>query len=305
MALKTELEELLKVMKPEDAEKARGVLEAYPQLADGWLRQADYSRQVAEARTARDKAEKLLADNKEWWNVKKPLFDSWEAEKRALTEENIKLRTAVESASKVAAAAAGSDGAPADLAAIEKAVLDRMRATGGMFTRDDIQKLAGEEAQKRVEDAVAGKVTEGITNATNDFLTKTFPQTTNFILDAVDLTFQHQAEFGKPLDRKALSEYMRTNQLADPKKAYEQMVAPERQQRLIRAEAEKLANQIVTERTGIPGSSAPGSVGPGPFQIRLSDDAKVDPLAGKDVRKIGSGDLGRAAAAEMVAEGKF
>lgn len=303
MALKAELEDLLKVMKPEEAEAQRKLFEAYPQLADGYLRQADYSRQVAEARSARDRADKKFNENVEWWNQKKPLVDSWEAEKQALTEENVRLKTAVESASKVAAAGAGADGT-VDVAAISQATLDRMKAVGGVFSREDIAKIAAEEAEKRVEAKVNDRLTSGISSATQDFLTKTFPAALGVIADINDLQFEHRAEFGKPLDRKALSQYMSEHKLTDARQAYEQMVGKDRAEKEIERRAQERAQQLYTERMGTPGSGAPGAVQPGPFQIRLSEDAKVDPMAGKDV-KVGGGDLARAAAAELAAEGKF
>ena len=300
MALKAELEELLKVMKPEEAEAQRKLFEAYPQLADGFLRQADYSRQVAEARTRAEAAEAERKKNVEWWNSNKPVYDRTLTENEALKEENVKLKAAVESASRTAVGGQGGDAV--DLAAVTKAVMDQLTATGGRFTQADIDRIAEAKAKAIIDSAVAEKVTAGVTAASDTFLKQTFPGVTNFLLDAIDLSFQHQAEFGKPLDRKALSDYMKEHKLASPKDAYEQMVAPVRQEKEIERRAQERANQIVTER-GIPGSGAPGGE-PGPFQIRLSEDAKVDPMAGKDV-KVGSGDLGRAAAAELVAEGRY
>jgi len=301
MALKTELEELLKVMKPEEAEAQRKLFEAYPQLADGYLRQADYSRQVAEARAARDKADKKYSDNLEWWNSKKPLVDGWEAEKQALTEENLKLKTAVESASKTAVAGQGGDSV--DIATVAKAVMDQLAATGGRFTQADIDKIAENKAKAIVDSVVTDKVTSGLASASDLFLKQTFPQVTNFILDSVDLSFEHQREFGKPLNRKELSDFMKANGIAEPKKAYEEMTKQARMDREVERRAEERARQLLTERNGLPGGGAPGAT-PGAFQIRLSEDPKLDPMAGKEVR-VGAGDLARAAAAELAAEGKF
>jgi len=299
MALKPELEALLKVMAPEEAEAQRKIFEKYPSMGEGYLRQADYDRFMNENKGKLTTAEKW----KEWAdrNITEVDGKTTSREAVALREQLSAVETeAAELRKKATEAVIAHGGDPADVEKVTAAVLAKIG--GEPTTKAEMARLVAEETTKTVGVALE--------KARKDFYEKDFAEATNWITGMNAVQFDYRDEFGKSLNRVEFAKFMKDNGIADPIKAYEAYVAPERKKKEIQTEADKLYNDRVAkekkdreERGEFPGSSgAPTPVGG--LQLRLNKKDETDPLFGKTV-ELGDGSVAAAAAADLRSEGKI
>jgi len=290
--LPQDVQDLLKLMSPEDATAFTKVVEAQPKLAEGWLRQSDYDRNsnkwksdVAAANAERDRWV-------EWGNKSKPKHDSLLEDYDRIQAENEELKA------KVTTAVAAGGGTVQDATAIQAAVQQRLDEFKGQFiSRKDVDTMIEQETVKRVTPILEAE--------RQKFFETTWPQTILFQSQMVESQLNHRVEFNEPLDVKALSDYMREQNISDLGKGYKDFVGPKRQEREIKRQVEEGIKQFKSTQNvpGVSGSSVSQELGP--LQIRI---AERDPLslanpANKNVG-VGDGVLANMAAAELRAEGK-
>jgi hypothetical protein len=295
MALKPELEALLKVMDPADAEVQRKIFEKHPQLGDGWLRQADYDRSMNENKTKLQTADKW----KEWADRNVVEVDGKHMSRDAVTlraELEAAERTKAELERKVAESVVAHGGDAADVEKVTAAVLAKIG--GEPASKTEIARLVGEETTKAVS--------AGLKAAQTEFFEKTFAPSVNWMTGMTQVQYDYRDEFGKNLPRADFAKFMKDNNLSDPTLAFEQFVAPDREKKRIAEAADKLYQDRVKEeekKGTFPGSSgAPTPVGG--LQLRLNKKADDDPLFGKTV-ELGDGSVAAAAAADLRNEGKI
>jgi hypothetical protein len=293
MALNPALEELLKKLPKEAADQQRKILEAHPELGEGWMRQADYDRSMNEGKEKITAAEQERDKWKGWADRNVPKIEEQNKQWDAREAELKTLRDKVAAASSAAAAAAGGNGGGGDHSDIEAKVLDRVQKLG-YATSTDIAKIAAEEAQKKVSEQL------------EQFNKTTGPGYIEFTLTAQDLQLQHFKEFGELLPRAELAKFMNEHKLNDPQQGYKQWIEPRRKQ--VAEEASKAAikaevdRQVAAElaKRNTPGSPMGTPLEMGPLNLRIS---KTDALGDKEV-SLGDGQAAAAAAAELRSEGR-
>jgi len=298
MPLAAALEELLKKLSPEEAATQRKILEAHPELGEGWMRQSDYDRQMNQSKDEIKVANEERDKWKGWVERNKPRIDEHDRKWDAMENENKELREKVEAAAKAAAAAGGGNGnGTVDSATVEAKVLDRIKGMA-YVTNADVVRIAGEETKKVIDEQV--KHLNEVTN----------PGLIEYTLRAQQIALGHFKEFGDVMtqeDRMAIAKVMKDTGNPDPIKAYNEWIGPRRtevakktQEAAVNAEVEKRVKEEMAKRN-VPGS--PVGIPPelGPLSIRIQ---KQDPLADKEV-SLGDGQLAAAASAELRAEGKI
>ena len=297
MALKAELEELLKVMAPADAVAQRAIFEKHPNLAEGYLRQADYDRNMNQLKDRVKKADtwdNWAERNLDRYNEIKEKYPTLESERDTLKAEVDRLKAEVEK--KVAASIAASGGDPANIDAIVSQVMNKIG--GDRMTKAEANALIATQ----VKEAAAADYGE----ARKNFYEKDVPQFASWITGMVDAQSSYREETGKKLDRAEFAKFMTDNKISDPQTAYERFMEPVRRKTEIEAEAKKRADEMIAEakRNGeFPGTS--GSPSPqGGLQVRLQKRDANDPLFKSDV-EIGDNASAMAAAAELRSEGKL
>jgi hypothetical protein len=290
MALTAELEKLLTFVPEADREATRKELEA------GYLRQADYSRNMNQLKTDRDKHMSEHQKNVDWY---KRANDEY----KALQDE--------------------ANSAKARVAELEEA-----RATSGHLGDEDEAALAKElkEARKLAETArkeaetarkEAESIKASVAETEKKFMTKEDVNAAGdnlglAVFQIIDKMDEYRTEFGKKLDRVALlAEAQKRN--GDLESAYEFIIKKDREEKLrttIEAEAEKKAKEkydaMIAEarKNGLPVDQGSGEPTMGPLQARLlkkEGESKIP----DDVLADGSGRLAALAARELRDEGKF
>lgn len=287
MALKKELEDLLAALPAEDQAPLRAQMEKHQTLRDGFLRQADYDRSMNEAKEAKAEFEEQKKEWQTWYDKAKPEFEDLAPKYEAVLKERDDLKA------KVDAGVTAATGKESDVD-VNKLTADVLKAVEG---RGFVPKVELDA----IIDAAAKKLFEP---ERNTLLKETLPAWNAFTLDVADIMMNHRQDFGKPLDRLALSKFMNENKLTDVKKGYEQFIAPE----VAKKTEAKLRDDITKEvrsQFGVPGTSAalPTADEMGIVQrLVQSSDTKPDPA--KDLQ-LGNGSIAALAAQEFAAEGKI
>lgn len=217
MALNANLEALLKHMTAEQAAIQRKTWEDNPAIAEEtakfFVPQSEFSRRLAEEKTRADNAETKTREHKEWIDRNKPKQTQLIADYEALEAKNRDLQKKLDEKIAAAATEAGIDPKK-----IEEALAERFK--GQTVSMDAVTAAINEQV---------GKINTAIDDARKEFLTQTFPSTTQFMTALTDIQLDHRDEFKERLDRKALSDYMRDKNIIDPLAAYNQWIAPRRE----------------------------------------------------------------------------
>lgn len=286
MALKAELEELLKTLPADVQAQQRAILEKHPTLGDGWLRQADYNKFMNEGQ---DKL-KRYDETMDWYKRTKPVHDQVVTDLAASQAEVERLKAEVASkAAEAAAAKAASGEGATDPAAVAKAVLEAIKGT--IPTTAEIGKLIADETDKQAK------------AAREKFFKEDVPPALAFQTGMNEVQWRHRDEFGKPLNRVEFAKFMTENKINDPIEAYERFTeTPRLEAKLKAAKDEGIAEgkkQAAAEF--VPGST--GAQGLGHLQVRITEKKTGDPLFGQDV-ELGDNAAAMAAAAELRNEGR-
>lgn len=299
MALKPELEALLATIEDEkDRAEARKLMEKYPtNFADGYLRQADYDRNMNAAKEARAKeqaeVETYKANSKKWqdWadrNV--PKHEQLTTEYAKVQTERDALKVQVEKAAAAASGGGGGNGGGGGEVDPEKlmARVNAELATRGYLTQAETAKIVGEEARK-----IAAEERKA-------FFDQTLPNTMSYIFRMNDLAADHKTEFNERFDRAAFAKFQVDSKVDDVDKAYELYVAEKRKDAWKKSETERITRDV-SSRQGVPGTGASPAPELGPVQVnRLK---KMPDLPDNAV--IGDNSAAMAAAAELRAENKL
>lgn len=305
MPISKETEELIALVK--DSESQKQLRELVDKSADldqalkeGVLRQSDYSRKQSELQVKAREAEAtitkytgLYEQNVAWRSEHEGKFTDLNGEVARLTKENAEKERQIKEAVANSTAVQGGEVTKEQLEIEVKRVL----AGTGAMTQEQIDNVVKNSAAEVVKSEAA--------LMKKDFYEKDLPATNQFLMDMVDTAFSHQREFGEPIDREKLADFMREHSLTNPKKAYEEFVAGRRNDLKIKSETEKAAQEAekrVREeysKNNIPGATgSAGDNGMGAVQVRRAQEK-----AAADGTAVGGG--ASAAAQELKAAGKF
>lgn len=290
MALSKNLEDLLKLMSPEDAKAQRGLWESNPNAAKNvdtfFVPQAEFSRQLALKDEEVKKANTTASEWKAWADKNKPKHEE-------LLTEHEKLQRSYDELKKTVKTAAGEGGSEVDPEKLSELVLARV--AGKTVTLEQLQEVTKQEKQNLLTEM--GTLLD---TTRKDFLEKTFPQTVAFQSELLEVMQDHREEFKEKLNREDLSKYMQENRITSPRKAYDEMVSGRREKIRVDTEVEKRVNEEMAKRN-IPGVTQSGSSPDdiGPLQLKIAGKTPTFP------DNTGLGDLSAAALAakEMRAEG--
>jgi len=287
MALDQELEALIATLPADQQGSMRD------KITKGYLRQEDYSRLANDAKRAKDEAEALARSNAEWWE--KTGEDSW----RRAEARNAELEArAAELERQVAASAAGT-GNDAAINAVQldarvKAEIDRLCYMSTADTEKLVKEIA---AQTRKEAEEAGAQQAGANMA--------------WAQDMAYVRMKYENEFKEELDREKFAKFMTDNGLAgSPSRALEAYTAPRRQEQEVKAKVEAARTEerdrVMKEMAGraMPGSAGTGTGESSPA-VRLLRREDTSGFVLEKNSKLGNGDAAAAAAARLVAAGKF
>lgn len=283
MALKPELEEVLRAtVKDENYRNSlRGALEANPEFAANWLRQADYDRKMNQMKDQQTQFQEKHKKNVEW-------FDKANAEYKAyLAEKSDIVRTKSELEAKVA-----------DLEA---------RVSGGDYTPGQEGAMVQEIAKlKTTIDGLQSNLSAEFINEQklNDILSEKGQGIVNFMadstLDTLVILDRYKNDFGKTLSKPEIQElyaFANENRCANLEEAYQKKFSSEIEElKKEQYKKEWERDYITTHNLPNSGGSSPVM---GPVQQRLAQktvdglppDAPMDAVAA-------------AAAASLRSEGK-
>lgn len=280
-------------MEPADAEAQRKIFEKNPTLAEGYLRQADYDRFMNKAKSDINTANEKSKKWEDWAKVNQPrhteLLKDYETSQNRVKE----LERAVQDAVKKA----GGDMNDAERIALETKILEEV-GKRGYVTPGDIEKIATDKATEAANATVK--------TVADDFLTKTWPSALETQQEIMEISFDHQQEFGKPLrrdDRVKIATLMKEKNIPSVKDAYDQYVAAERESKRVNDEVNKRLEDEKKKRgeNNLPGVTDAG-LEAGHMQMRFNrtPEAKATPTD----YEIGDNTAASAAAAELRAEGR-
>jgi hypothetical protein len=289
------------------------IVQRVPEFKDGRLRQADYSKNMAELQGRKKEYDDAVATKERintWYEERKPVWDElvaagavdedgepvWPKEKARLAKE-------LDDAKK--AAVAGADMDPAELT---RRVQEIVKANGGA-TVEEQKALIASEAKKLAEETFEVKYKE----VQKEFNEKTIPFTTGFATSMAIMAGRYEKETGEEWTddkQKEVFELMARENDFNPRSAVTKYMKPavDKKSRAveIKAEAEKLAKQMLVDRGEVLGDQpfipqgSPNEKPQGSLQRLLEQSAAEE----GDTESLVMA-AGRKAAAEMRNEGKF
>ncbi len=292
MALKPEIEALLATIQDEAVRnQQRKFLEDHKEFQEGYLRQSDYDRKMNEVKTDRQKEQEALqaardsaAKWQKWADDNMPRHTQLMDEYKKLTEKNKELETAVAAAAAAGGGGGNGGGGEVDEAKLLAKVQDEI-SKRGYVSRDDVTKIAVEEARKLAKEE------------RDAFLKDTLPATIEWNQKMMDFNWDHRQEFNEPFDRKAFSKFVSEKKLEDLDEAYKMFVGDKRMEKKIKEETDKRVKDEMSKRN-FPGSGpAPGPAEMGPVQTRRAGKDGLPPEATIT-------EAAMAAAAELRSEGR-
>jgi len=296
MAIAKNLEELLKHMDPTAAESQRKFWDANPAIAETVDRmtvpQAEFSRQLNAKEERAKAAEKFSAEWKSWSDKNVPIHKRAIEDIDRLEQEKADLTRQVQEASSRTSSSTGID-------VDEDKLMDNVlrKIEGRTVSPDKLAELVQAEASK-----LAAKTNELVQAARKDFLENTFPATTNFQADLLEVMQDYKDEFGKKLPRKEFSEFMQEKGIFSPREAFDRFTDTSRREREVKTEVEKRVQEELGKRNlpGVtPGQNVSSDIGP--LQLRIAGEAPKFP----DNSELGDRTAASMAANEMRKEGLF
>lgn len=295
MALHADLEALLGAMSPEDAKAQRTIFEKTPALADGYLRQADYDRQMNASKEKVRVAEESATTWKKWGEENYPKHQTMMKDYKEMETKVSTLEHQVKTA-----AATGGDMTPEQIAELELNVVKKIGESGYM-TKEQIDAAIKTEGAK-----VAAETIKPIAD---QFLGNTWPAAMEVTNQTIEVSFAHQAEFGKPLtrdDRIKISKLMTEKGFTTVTDAYDAYVSADREAvKIAKAKGEGKAEGVEEGKKSVtpsvPGVTTAGQE-LGHLQFSMVERAKT--AQANNSGEIGDNSAAAAAAAELRAEGK-
>lgn len=300
MALAAELLELTKHMAPDDAKTFENLLTKHPTIGEGWLRQADYDRNLNRSKQELEEARRKSQEWQNWAKDNVPIHEELVKSYSDMERQQKELQTQL-AAAQAARSAAGDD--TVDAAELSRRVQEEVTKLG-YASRSDVDKIINDQAVKLARE----EATKEVAAAQKRFYEETLPASVNFNMDAAEIAMQHMREFdGKAIDRTEFSNFMKERNILEPKKAYEEFVRPQRDKIALEksiADAVKAKEQELQQQysaAGLPGGGMvpPGLQSKGAVQMRI--DREAEAAKGNMATSIAA----QAAAAEMRAEGRF
>lgn len=251
MAVQT-FDEMYAGLTPEERKVFDNAIARNPELKAGWLRQDDYSRKMNEVQGQKKEFEELRdykARMEPWADKAYELTERLQgsgvidAEGNELwSDQKAQLEKDLQAARE--AAIAGGEMKPEEL---EKHVREIVKATGMTLTRDEIAALYQAESKKAFEEGWKSKEAE--------FNSKTIPFVAGFSAGVAVVASKYEKETGEAWTaekQQELFDLMGKENNFDPFKVQEKLLAPIREKKNreaeIKAEAEKLARQMVADR---------------------------------------------------------
>ena len=289
MPLKPELEEMLKatVKDPNYQQSLRVALEANPDFAANWLRQADYDRKMNAMKAEQGQFQAKHQKNVEWFDKANTEYKDYLQNKSAIETERTELAKS-----------------KADLEA--KVVDLESRIEGGGYT--DAQEKAMAKEINGLKETIVSLQSNINTQFVNEqkldqILSDRGQGLFNFVtdsfLDTLSIVDRYKTDFGKPLskaDISSLYEFANENKLTSLEEAYQKKYSAEIET-LKKEQYHKEWEKDYVTTHNLPTSGGPAPLGP--VQQRLSQktadglppDAPMDAVAA-------------AAAASLRSEGK-
>ncbi len=273
MALAAELLELTKHMAPDDAKVFENLLTKHPTIGDGWLRQADYDRNLNKSKAELEEARSKSEQWQTWARDNVPIHEQLVKSYSELEQQQKDLQDQLEKA-RAARSAGGDD--TVDAAELKSRVQEEVNKLG-FASKAEIDKIINDQAVKLAREEASKEVAA----AQKKFYEETLPASINFNMDAAEIAMQHMREFdGKPIDRVEFSNFMTERKILEPKKAYEEYVRPQRDKiqleksisDAVKAKEEELVKQY--SGSGIPGGGMvpPGLQPKGAMQLKIERD---------------------------------
>jgi len=267
MPLATNLEELLKHMEPAAAKAQRDFWEANPAIAkavdEGTVPQPVFSREL----NAKDQKIKEAQENerkiREWESRERPKHEKLVADAEKWEAERAELLKKIEAQAQKTELETGA-------VVNEETLADRVskRLEGRTVSEAKTREIIAEESKK-----LASEINGTLEKARKDFLEQTFPQATQFQAALTDVQIDYHAETGNKLDRSEFAKFMQDNNILDPQKAFEQYMAPAREEKRIKAEVDKRVQDELGKRNmpGVtPGQTVPTDLGP--LQLKIAGE---------------------------------
>lgn len=270
----------------------RSLVEKYPVLAEGWMRQNDYDRNMNEAKEARKRElaefeanQSRISEWQKWADENIPKFDSIKAERDAARAAEAELKRQLEERAQ------GKEG-EVDAAQVEAKVKELISAQG-YVTQEQITQLINAAATEREQ-----KFRE-------DFIGKTLPAAMEFTSVLGDLSMSYREEFKDSFDRKGFASHFASRGYKDDEvqKAYDDFVAEKRHEAQLKKAREDGAAE---ERAKLAAQNIPGSTSlpeDGPLNTFLRQQSPAAaPAQGQpagDGIRLGDGAAARTAADEL------
>lgn len=279
MALKKEIEEVLKEYAPEHQAHLRKYYEDHPELQDKvaaqFLAQSDYSRNIQDAKKLQKEAEDERTRAEAKYNKNLEWFKDSEEEHTTLQTDNARLKAELEAAVKARAAVPGSGDKTVDQAKIDSEIAELRK---NIVEVTKALQTAKEDTEKRLG---AGGM---------------------FLIEIDDAADRYQREFGQHMNRKEFNKFMNDNNVWDMEKAYTQFTEKPRQEKWMSDKEKELTDKITANlKKDMPFDTGTGAIlEKGPLQRFIHNDDKIP----DGVHADGSGRLAAIAAAELRAEGK-
>lgn len=277
MALKPEVERLLaKITDVGQRAEAAKLYEAHPFMQEAVLAQEDYSRKIQEVDRKGKAADAKYNSNVDWFQKESVKVADIESDRDRLIQESETMKVELEAlrGSRGEAGATGADLSKYDakIALLEKAVSD---SKADLLTKSAYEK----DLKDRADNVVA------------------------FTFEVMEAKERHLKEFGVPLAKDDLFNFMNEKKIKGVDEAYEKLTAERRQQSWETNKEKEIEDRIMAKLSALKLPMGDGSTGPvrGPLQQWIAKEVPVP----DGITADGSGRLGSIAAQELRAEGKI
>ena len=283
----------------EDRDAAIKLAETNPEIADGFLRQSDYSRFMA------DNQEKIKsAEAWDGWSKRNlDTYNKIREEYPRLQQVDTEFKTLKE---KYDAILSGKD-TDMNQEQLTAAVAAELEKRGVKNPTDD-------QIKSMVSTVVGSLVDDKAKALENQFVNQTLPSHLAFIADVMEVAGDYRTEFGEKIDRKSFIQFCAQGGFDTTDKAYEKFVEGKRAEVKHKKELEEVSERVRKEtrdqlmNQNLPGSTAPamGPFEPGPLQTYIRTSATPPPATSgaQPGGSLGDGSAAAVAAAELRAEGK-
>lgn len=253
-------EEIIASLSADEKKLFDNTLSKNPELKEGWMAQADYTRKTQALAADRLKMQADLdyaEQMKEWSDVNVPRYNAL-VEKGIVSDTGEELWSAqkAELERQLAEARAQAVGGDMDPAELDKRVREIVKANGGL-TPEEMKAVVTSEAKKLAEETFEAKYAAKET----DFNEKTIPFVAGFSSGVAVAAAKYERETGKTWTAETAKDFfslMSTEKNFDPYAVSEKFLAPHKAAKDSEAEierkAQERADEIIKQRGGMPGA---------------------------------------------------